>query len=93
MKKILFIFFATIFIVSLSGCGNSNRWSLFVYPNGEQSEKSINTLNSYNSFEECEAGFEFDKKTFPNASFECGYKCKTQAKRLDLYICDETRDI
>lgn len=68
------------------------KWSLFVYPNGDLAEDSMNTLNAYKSFEECREGYEFSKRTFPKATFECGYKCKIQDASLGLYICKETRD-
>lgn len=69
-----------------------DNWSLFVYPSGDVAEQSINTLNAYDSFEECSQGYEFSKRTFPKATFECGYKCKIQDASLGLYMCKETRD-
>lgn len=83
------VFLAVLF---LSGCGRKNDWSLFVYPNGDLGQKSINSINAYGTFSECEKGFEFNRRSFPNAKFECGYKCKVQDSELGLYICDETRD-
>lgn len=92
MKNIALISFAILSVFLLSGCDKKENWSLFIYPYGNPSEKSINTINAYSSFEECSNGFEFNKKSFPKASFECGYKCKTQDIELGLYICEDTRD-
>lgn len=92
MKKIALTLFIFLSIFILAGCSKKQDWSLFVYPYGDPSEKSINSINAYDSFEECEKGFEFNKKSFPNASFECGYKCKIQDVELSLYICEDTRD-
>lgn len=69
-----------------------DKWSLFVYPDGDPADESMNTLNAYKSFEECREGYEFSKRTFPKATFECGYKCKIQDSSLGLYMCKETRD-
>lgn len=70
-----------------------NQWSLFIYPEGDLAADSINTLDAYDTFEECRAGFtNFSKVTFPRGSFECGYKCKVQDTSLGLYMCKETRD-
>ena len=69
-----------------------NQWSLFVYPNGELTEETIKAIDSYNSFEECREGFKFSKRSLPQASFECGYKCKIQDASLGLYMCKETKD-
>lgn len=92
MKNLIFILFAIVIISLLFVLNNKNKWSLFVYPYGNISEKSINTINAYSTFQECRDGFEFNKKSFPDAEFECGYKCKIQDVELGLYICDETRD-
>jgi len=92
MKNIIFVSIIALFVVFLAGCSGAKKWSLFVYPDGNPSGKNINAIDAYDSFEECKGGFEFSKQSFPNADFECGYKCRIQDAGLDLYICDETRD-
>lgn len=69
-----------------------NKWSLFVYPYGDTLNEPIISLNNYNSFEECKKSFEFNLISFPDATFECGYKCKTHDVETEMYICKETRD-
>lgn len=69
-----------------------DKWSLFVYPNGDLTQEAIKAIDSYSSFEECRQGFDFSKRSLPNATFECGYKCNIQDKELGLYICKETQD-
>ena len=69
-----------------------NNWSLFVYPYGDISQDAIKAINAYDSLEACKKGFEFNKKSFPKASFECGYKCKIQDSELGLYMCEKTID-
>lgn len=91
MKRIIIFGVLLISTLVLSGC-NNNKWSLFVYPNGNLSEESMKTMDAYSSFEECKKGFEFSKKAFPKATFECGRKCRIQDSNLDLYMCEETKD-
>jgi hypothetical protein len=69
-----------------------NNWSLFVYPYGDTSQDTIKVINAYDSLEACKKGFEFNKKSFSKASFECGYKCKIQDSELGLYMCEKTID-
>ncbi|QQR78794.1 MAG: hypothetical protein IPJ68_00715 [Candidatus Moraniibacteriota bacterium] len=92
MQKFFVVAFIVIGVGFLISFLQKDRWSLFVYPNGELAEEAIKAIDSYESFEECLAGFEFSKRSLPNATFECGYKCKIQDKELGLYICKETRD-
>lgn len=93
-KKIKFIILlvAVLLVVLFLFGYNKNRWSLFIYPNGNLAEESIKAIDSYKSFEDCKKGFEFSKNAMPKSTFECGYKCKIQDKEIDLYICKETKD-
>jgi hypothetical protein len=82
---------AILFIVFFNHF-EKDKWSLFVYPDGDLAAESMNTINAYESFEECRQGYEFSKRTFPRATFECGLKCEIQDSSLGLYMCKETRD-
>ncbi len=90
--KIAITIISIIILIILIWQNTHNKWSLFIYPNGNPAEESIITINAYNSFSECQKGYEFNLTTLPKASFECGYKCTIQDAGLQLYICDETRD-
>lgn len=92
MKSILLFILIGLIAFFLNQNTNKNNWSLFVYPNGDPSEDSIISLNSYKSFEDCRDGYEFSRITFPNSSYECGYKCEITDASLDLYACKDTRD-
>ncbi len=89
MKPLFFIAIGVL-IAGFIFYTRESKWSLFIYPEGDLAAESIKTLNAYDSFEECRAGF--SEVTFPRGSFECGYKCKIQDASLGLYICKETRD-
>ena len=88
--KIIFGILAIVVIVLLYNYLMSPKWSLFVYPNGNVSEDAIKNIDTYKSLEECRDGYNFNLRTFPNATYECGYKCKIQDKSLGLYMCEET---
>lgn len=90
-----YLFVVVIGLIAYFTYNNSMKteWSLFVYPNGDPSENSIISLNSYKSFEDCQGGYEdFSGVAFPNSEYECGYKCEVTDPSTKLYSCKETRD-
>jgi hypothetical protein len=90
MKKIIIL---VLLIVVLSGCGLSDKWLGFYYPDGCLSCTEDYIFSpEFNSKDSCLEWAENlqDERGNPNDDFECGKNCEEMGYKM--YMCEDTVD-